>query len=90
MADLRPSTVWALVATFALLLAAVVVLIMTGNDPQTLVTVGVTLAGVLGLGAHQAATGKVIAKIDKQTNGVLTARIKSAVADALAEQTATK
>lgn len=86
MTALRPSTVWALLVGFCAVLGAVVALVLTGHDPQTLASVALTLAGILGLGAHQAATGKTIAKIDKQTNGVLTGRIKAAVREALNEE----
>jgi hypothetical protein len=91
--NLSPSVIWALLVAFVATLAAVCYLIVTNHDPQTLVTVGVTIAGVFGLGVHQAATSKVVAKIDAQTNGVLDQRIQdnvNAVLDARAVTIKTK
>lgn len=63
------------------LLGAYVALVLNGHDASGLVQAVVTLLGVLGLGAHvehrtrqQNAT---IAKIDRQTNGVLDQRIEA-------------
>jgi hypothetical protein len=78
-------------------LAAYVALTLAGQDATGLVSVVVTLLGVTGLGAHiEARTqqqNRTIAKIDKQTNGVLDRRIhdgtKAAVAQLLAEHEAT-
>lgn len=71
-------------ALFALVLGALVGLTVTGHDSAGLTGQIVTLAGLVGLGAHQRATSQVVAKIDRQTNGVLTARIREAVQEALA------
>jgi hypothetical protein len=81
---LRASTTWALLVAFLAVLGAFVALTLTGHDPQTLAVFAATVTGFLGLGAHQAVQSKTIAKIDKQTNGVLTGRIRDAVAEALA------
>lgn len=88
----RSALAAALVA-FLAVLAAYVALVLTDHDPSGLVPMVVTVLGVLGLGAHiekrtqeQNAT---IAKIDRQTNGVLTQRIeegtRKAVSDLLTE-----
>jgi apolipoprotein N-acyltransferase len=85
----------ALVA-FLALLAAYVVLAVTHNDAEGVVRLATTLAAVFGLGVYQRATHKAtarkldqqntaLAQITEQTNGVLTARIKNAVHEALAE-----
>ena len=69
------------------LVAAYVILAITGHYDGTFVTFLVTIGGLVGLGGHQAATAKAqtktLTKIDQQTNGVLTQRIKDAVAEAL-------
>jgi hypothetical protein len=88
------SPAWALLIGFLGVLAAYVALTLTGHDASGLTSTVVTLLGVAGLGVHverrtqeQNAT---IAKIDRQTNGVLDRRIregtKAAVAEVLAER----
>lgn len=90
---MRPGAAWAAVVGFLGVLAAYVALALTGHDTAGLVNALVTLAGVTGLAAHiehrTQQQNRTIAKIDKQTNGVLDTRIregtKAAVADVLAE-----
>lgn len=81
---------WRLVVVLGLILAAYVVLSLSGVDTSGLINLVLTLAGVGTVGVHQAvrldAQDTTLRKIDRQTNGILTARIKAAVAEALATQ----
>lgn len=90
LATLPARVVWALVLAFAVLLGTYVVLSLNGQDVGGFLTFVVTVAGLLGIGARGEARGRrdraVIDKIDHQTNGVLTGRIKAAVNEALDER----
>jgi len=70
---------WALLVGFLAVIGAYVALVLTGHDASGLVSAVVTLIGVTGLGLHIEKRTKeqnaTIAKIDRQTNGVLDQRI---------------
>lgn len=76
---MTPGAAWIALLGFLGVLAAYVALALTGHDTAGLVQALVTLAGVGGLGVHfERRTQEQnvrIAKIDKQTNGVLDQRI---------------
>lgn len=63
------------------LLGAYCLLVLNGRDADGLVQAVVTLLGVVGLGAHvehrTRQQNHIIAKIDRQTNGVLSERIEA-------------
>lgn len=91
---MRTSALVCILIGFLGVLAAYVALTLAGQDATGLVSVVVTLLGVTGLGAHvehrTQQQNRTIAKIDKQTNGVLDRRIhdgtKAAVEAVLAER----
>lgn len=85
---MRPAVAVCGTVAFLGILAAYVALVLTGNDPSGLGEMVLMLLSVLGLGAHvehrtqqQNAT---IAKIDRQTNGVLDQRIHDGTSKAVA------
>lgn len=92
LATLPARVVWALVATLAVVIGAYVFLAAAGLDVSAFMTFVVTVGGLAGLGARGEARSRrdrrVLDKIDHQTNGVLTARIKTAVTAAMAERDA--
>ena len=81
---------WRIVALAGLVLAAYVVLTIFGADTSSLVSVVVALATGGSITVHAAqrldTQDKKLDTITHQTNGVLTKRIKDAVAQALAER----
>jgi hypothetical protein len=88
----KPAVLAVLAVCFVAVLGAYVVLALAGKDTAGLVSAVVTLLGVSGLAAHieQRTRGQdaTLAKIEKQTNGVLDARIREGVKTAIAELTA--
>lgn len=78
---MKPGTAIAAAIAFLGVLASFVVLVLTGHADQApaLASIVVTVAGLLGLGSHvekrTQEQNETIAKIDKQTNGVLDKRI---------------
>lgn len=90
----QETTLIAALVLLVCLTGAAVALTFAGMDPAAIVGlltgitgIGATLIGLLGklssLHRETAQQTETIAKIDHQTNGVLTARIKQAVAEVL-------
>lgn len=80
---MRPAVAIAGAVAFLGILCAYVVLVVTGHADQAngLAPLIVTVLGVTGLAGHiekrTQEQNQVIAKIDRQTNGVLTERIQT-------------
>lgn len=78
---MKPAVAIAGAVAFLGIIAAYVVLVVTGHgdEAQGLAPMVVTVLGVFGLGAHvekrTQEQNQTIAKIDRQTNGVLDRRI---------------
>lgn len=77
---MRPAVVFSLLAAFLGLIAAYVVLTLHGHDGDKLVMALIPLLGAVGVAIHGESRHRsqvtTLAKIDRQTNGVLTARIR--------------
>lgn len=85
--DLPTRVLVAGVLVFLSVLGVFTALTLTGHDTTPLIQLAVTLLGLGGVGAHHELRTRQqnqrIAKIDKQTNGVLTARIENGARKAI-------
>lgn len=84
-----PAALWALLVGFLAVLAAYVVLTLNGHDASGLVSAVLALVGAAGVGVHSEVRirqqNAVLAKVDRQTNGVLDQRIREGSAEAVSE-----
>lgn len=89
MTSVRTPVAFALLGAFIALLAAYVVLTLNGQDATGLLDWVLVFLAAVGLGGHQEmrlrSQDKTLAKIDGQTNGVLTARIREGATEAVEE-----
>lgn len=80
LADLSTRALVALVVAFLGVLAVFTALTLTDNDPGVFLAFLGNLLVLAGVGAHHEVRTRqqnaVIAKIDRQTNGILTERIE--------------